>query len=346
MRPILLSGHERSLTQIKYNAEGDLLFSASKDHIINVWHSHNGERLGTYDGHNGSVWTVDVDSTSTYLVSGSADNMMKLWLVKTGQCIKTWEFTTAIKRVQWSEDDSKILCLTEQRMGYQGAVRVFEIPRDGSSLSISASDEPIFTINPHGKKATVAAWTALDQYIVTGHEDGRLNLWDMDGELFWEKEEKAHQELITDLQFSEDGTYFVTSSKDKSAKIWSVGPDKNSSGEEDFLTLIKTFPGDTPLNSAALIPGKPYVLVGGGQEAMAVTTTSARQGHFEIKFWHRVFEEEVARVKGGFGPCNTIAAHPLMKGYAIGGEDGYVRVHHFDDDFALSKPYGNFEPED
>lgn len=38
---------------------------------------------------------------------------------------------------------------------------------------------------------------------------------------------------------------------------------------------------------------------------MAVTTTSARQGGFEIRFWHRVFEEEVARVKGGFGPCNT-----------------------------------------
>lgn len=57
----LLSGHQRSLTQIKYNKEGDLLFTCSKDSVINVWYSHNGERLGTYDGHNGSVWTVDVD---------------------------------------------------------------------------------------------------------------------------------------------------------------------------------------------------------------------------------------------------------------------------------------------
>lgn len=57
-------GHERSLTQIKYNAEGDLLFSCSKDHIINVWFTYNGERLGTYDGHNGTVWTVDVDCAS------------------------------------------------------------------------------------------------------------------------------------------------------------------------------------------------------------------------------------------------------------------------------------------
>ena len=61
MRPILLQGHTRSLTQIKYNREGDLLFSVSKDKVVNVWYSHNGERLGTYNGHLGSVWTVDVN---------------------------------------------------------------------------------------------------------------------------------------------------------------------------------------------------------------------------------------------------------------------------------------------
>ena len=55
------TGHERSLTQIKFNREGDLLFSCSKDHVINVWFAHNGERLGTYDGHNGTVWSLDVD---------------------------------------------------------------------------------------------------------------------------------------------------------------------------------------------------------------------------------------------------------------------------------------------
>ena len=60
-RPILLSGHERSLTQVKFNLEGDLLFSVAKDNVVNAWFSHNGERLGTYEGHNGTVWSVDVD---------------------------------------------------------------------------------------------------------------------------------------------------------------------------------------------------------------------------------------------------------------------------------------------
>lgn len=38
---------------------------------------------------------------------------------------------------------------------------------------------------------------------------------------------------------------------------------------------------------------------------MKVTTTSLRQGKFETRFWHKVFEEEVGRVKGHFGPINT-----------------------------------------
>lgn len=32
-KPILLQGHERSITQIKYNREGDLLFSVAKDTV-------------------------------------------------------------------------------------------------------------------------------------------------------------------------------------------------------------------------------------------------------------------------------------------------------------------------
>ena len=35
MKPILLKGHERALTYIMYNYEGDLLFTCSK-HVIRV----------------------------------------------------------------------------------------------------------------------------------------------------------------------------------------------------------------------------------------------------------------------------------------------------------------------
>jgi len=109
--------------------------------------------------------------------------------------------------------------------------------------------------------------------------------------------------------------------------------------------VLKTYATETPLNSAAIAPVRPYVLLGGGQDAQKVTTTSARQGRFETRFWHKIFEEEVGRVRGHFGPINTIAIHPTGKSYASGGEDGFVRVHHFDDSYFKSRPYGEFEPD-
>ena len=59
VRPIILQGHERPLTMVKYNREGDLLFTAAKDHRPCVWYADNGERLGTFEGHSGTVWAID-----------------------------------------------------------------------------------------------------------------------------------------------------------------------------------------------------------------------------------------------------------------------------------------------
>ena len=43
---------------------------------------------------------------------------------------------------------------------------------------------------------------------------------------------------------------------------------------------------------------------------MDVTTTTSRVGKFDARFFHLVFEEEIGRVKGHFGPINSLAFHP------------------------------------
>merc|ERR1712142_1296536 len=82
-----------------------------------------------------------------------------------------------------------------------------------------------------------------------------------------------------------------------------------------------------------LMDDYPHVVVGGGQEAMEVTMTSSKIGKFDARFFHLVFEEEFARVKGHFGPINSLAFHPNGRGYASGAEDGFIRVHVFDDSY-------------
>lgn len=44
--------------------------------------------------------------------------------------------------------------------------------------------------------------------------------------------------------------------------------------------IIKEFKSAVPVNGAVISPTHPHVLMGGGQDAQAVTTTSAGQGIF------------------------------------------------------------------
>ncbi len=58
-QPILLQGHERAITRVKFNSDGDLLFTCAKDHHPTVWNAYTGERIGTYEGHKGAIWDID-----------------------------------------------------------------------------------------------------------------------------------------------------------------------------------------------------------------------------------------------------------------------------------------------
>ena len=61
------------------------------------------------------------------MISGSADNTAKLWDVSNGKCLKSWEFNTAVRRVQFSEDNKKVLLITEPRMGFPATLQIFDI---------------------------------------------------------------------------------------------------------------------------------------------------------------------------------------------------------------------------
>lgn len=323
MIPILLQAHTRSLTKIIYNHDGDLLFSASKDEKPNVWRVLNGERLGSYNGHRGTVWSLDVSSDSRTLATGSADNSMRLWDVTSGRSSACLDTDTGVRSVAWAQGGQLLACLTDNTMGHPATILIYDV-RAGAVARKILPDPSL------GKKPTVVKWTDCNEALLTSHDDGRVALWDpMTGALL--ANAAPHTETIRDVQFSRDRTYFITASKDTTARLI----------ETANLKTIKTFQTERPVNSAAISPIRPEVLVAGGQEALQVTTTSSRAGQFEARFFHEIFETEIGRVRGHFGPINTLAYSPTGKGYASGAEDGYIRLHAFDPDyfeFALTDP--------
>lgn len=317
-----MKGHERPLTFLKYNRDGDLLFSCAKDHNPTVWFADNGERLGTYRGHNGAVWSCDISWDSSRLITGSADQTVMLWDVKSGQQLYTFKFDSPARSVDFSVGDKLAVITTDPFMNKTSAIHVKRIAEDIDEQT----DESIVVMSGPSGRINRAVWGPLNKTIISCGEDAIIRVWDpvTGQEIMSTKEnENGHKKPITSLSLSADKSHFLTGSLDKSAKLW----------DTRTLTLIKTYVTERPVNAVAMSPLLNHVVLGGGQDASSVTTTDHRAGKFEAKFYDKILQEEIGGVKGHFGPINALAFNPDGKSFASGGEDGYVRLHHFDPDY-------------
>lgn len=317
MRPLALHGHTRALTRVRYNKEGDLIFSAAKDSCPVVWHSGTGQRIGNYDTTLGVIWDLDIDFSTTLVTAGGSESLF-IWDAETGKTIHKVDTHNSARTCAFSYSGFQILYTTDSTMKLLPKICVMDI-RDPSQVE-SPAQAGYFHEEPVTEKVSAVIWGPLDKTFITGNEKGTIKQWDIrkPGEVV--KKSSEHTTAVTDLQCYHDCTMFISASKDCTAKLFDI----------DSLEKVKTYQSDRPVNSASISPLRPHVVLGGGQEAMEVTTTAQQSGKFEAQFYHMIYEEEFARVKGHFGPINTIAFHPDGQGYASGSEDGYVRVHRFD----------------
>lgn len=243
----------------------------------------------------------------------------RIWDVEVGKSIATINCKSSVRTCNFSFSGNQAAYSTDRTMGQSCECVIIDVRNVDESFSKA---EPILRIPIPASKITSMLWANLDTTVITGHENGTVSIFDLrtGKEL---NSVKDHTSVINDMQLSKDGTMFVTASKDHTAKLF----------DAESLCCLKTYKTERPVNSAAISPSHEHVVLGGGQDAMEVTTTSTQSGKFDSRFFHLVYEEEFARLKGHFGPINSLAFHPDGRSYASGGEDGFVRVQSFDSSY-------------
>lgn len=341
-QPILLKGHIRSITSVKYNLDGDLLFTCAKDHTPTVWYADTGERLGTYSHHVGAVWDIDPSWDSSFVVTGCADANARLFETTTGKYIARMPHKGVVRSVKWGDGNGRFATASDPFTSRElGTISVFDFPTEDALMDAPASSggnkekDPAPLHLPRleievddNDKATCLAWTVADEFILAGFDSGHVIKYDAQtGKEILRR--RVHTDRVNRLNFNRDKTILITASRDCYAKML------------DPVTLeeIKVYRTDRPVNGACLSPTHPHVLLGGGQDAQSVTVTSAAQGKFETRFYHMVYGEEFGRVKGHFGPINALDVHPFGKSFASGSEDGFIRLHHFDANYLNMPDY-------
>ncbi|KAL6944549.1 hypothetical protein ACO0RG_001286 [Hanseniaspora osmophila] len=323
MRPIQMFGHSRPVSQIRYNRDGDIIVSVSADESASIWYSNSGERIGTFNGHNGSINSVDISSNSKFCCTGSGDSTIKIWKLENGQELQTIEYLPYIECVEFSPVDNKyLLVITAGVFKTHGCIDVYAFDNETGKIG-----EIVFKIERNPEVDSFmefkrASWSFDSKYIIIGCKDGQILKYDVEARKIVHQEQ-LHKLIINDIQFSPDRTYFITASKDRFSKM------------VDVMTMktLKQYESTGPLNSACICPLKDFVIIGGGQEARDVTTTGSKEGNFESRFFHKIFETEIGRISGHFGPINGLAVSPQGNNFASASEDGYIRLHHFEKNY-------------
>lgn len=233
--------------------------------------------------------------------------------------MQTFPHRGPVRGVHWAEDNRRFATISDPFVEHNAKISIFDIHSvdSGPILEIDIPKE-----GPGGSKrvnATNITWTYLNEHLFVSFDNGTIRLYDPEsGDIV--DQMTLHEKKINRIQFNRDKTMFLTSSADFTSKLY----------DAVHLKHLKTYKTDRPVNDAVISETKDHILLGGGQEAMSVTTTAGKVGKFETRFFHLVYEEEFGCVKGHFGPINALAINPNGLNYASGAEDGYVRLHHFD----------------
>lgn len=339
-----LHGHERPVTFISWNREGNLLFTCSKDKIVCVWSFPDGECLGSYKGHSGAVWSCSVTVDSRWLVTSGADRLVIVWEARTSRELARVELPGVVRCVEWAggapgvapTPDLERFVTCHNRFGaHPPAVTVWRF--NGTSI------EELLRIATLPSAAIQVKWGRGDYFVASAHENGELIFWraDTGAEV---KRLKAHDAGISKFDFSADRELVATVSIDMSVVVWDLG----KGVEWKMLYKIKT---DRPLNAVALGPlsraqavAAPnqrakgcQVIAAGGQDVRDVARSSSATEQFGTLLYSLGQDEKLpcdlqadGVTKGHFGPVHTLAFARDGSAIASGSEDGVIRLHIFD----------------
>ena len=323
MKPVALHGHMKPVTMVRFNVEGDIVFSTSKERRgVSAWYTATGKRLGIFEGHQ-SVAHCDVNRSTTILATAGFDLKTILWDVETGAQLNCIEQPAPCRCVEFGHGDRQLLAVNDKKMGQPASIHIYNLPTSLGRDPVKTQFNPTQTFTS-SEEICSAAWGPTNDTIYFSSVDGTVCILDVETN----KEIATafpHNDEVRKIHFDPNYYTLITASKDKSAKLLDA---RN-------LKVVQTYQNDLPVNDAAISPTGDQVIIGGGTEAQDVTTTGG-QSKFEVKFHHKVYGDLLGSMRCHFGTINALAWHPSGKGFCSGAVDGFVKINTFDENYYSS----------
>ena len=245
-------------------------------------------------GHTGIVNSIAFSPNGELLASVSDDRTIKLWNVRDQQNIATLPDGTLFRTVAFSPDGQLLAT------GGWMHVKLWDVRRQAEIATLQ-HDQPVQTV----------AFSSDGEFLAVGDSSrdgsGTVKVWDV----------KSRQVVVTledDLvfvravTFSPDDQYLASSHYNGEIKVWSVSD----------WELLRTIPHAGDYDIAFSLDGKMIVGTGNGF----------------VNLWWVEDGTRAARMTGPTGWIHPVDFSHDGTSFAVGGEDGIVRIWHIDTSLA------------
>ncbi|KAJ2736783.1 hypothetical protein IW152_000537 [Coemansia sp. BCRC 34962] len=238
-RHVRCHGHKYATFCVLFDRTGRRMITGSDDYLIKIWCTKTGYLINTFKGHQEVITDMVLNVENTLLASASADGTTRIWNLQTGEpravlatnSVGRRKSVTAVRFSPSPSPEIRYLATTCD----DGFCRIYRWDRDQLTFDTTptiidgrfdARDSiTTFAFNHTGSRFAIATAAGYISVYSTLAETASANTnaithWGVPRML---RRMAAHEESVTTLVFSSDGTMLLSGSRDGTAKVWKCG---------------------------------------------------------------------------------------------------------------------------
>ncbi|XP_075219196.1 WD repeat, SAM and U-box domain-containing protein 1-like isoform X2 [Lycorma delicatula] len=228
-----LLSHKYTVTCVKFSPQGSLLASASIDGSTNLWNVQTGECIATFVHSGGSGVRCCCFSSRNIIATAGDDGTICLWDLVTRALIKSIEcHEETIHAICFSPDS---VCLASGDLS--GQLKLWHVNTFTAPLSIISDAHDLGVLGlefmQNYERSSNGKQMDLVYRLVSCGTDHLIRMWDVTVSEVLDGQEAngiiepfrslvGHSSAVTSVHFNPTGSLIVSSSLDKTARLWDV----------------------------------------------------------------------------------------------------------------------------